>query len=388
VKDCNYAHSIDSRRGFLRAATGSLVAASWLKTSTVAQVATGGGADVGERASLVAAVRALGSQFLDNPLGITGLDGATSVRLPSGDALWTFGDTVEGPFESIRKLELTRLRSNTGAIVPPQDVPNGVKEFRFLAQANATRPRQLIPFASDEDPAKNRIWAIHGVCAGENIYLFYHRISLLEGVDVFENFRLDGMGIARAKVADLDFTRLAAPDGTREFWKDNEPTFGVFVERTADFIYVWGSLATGMYLARTKPETIEDIAGYEYLVEAPTNDKPNAEVRWARKFEPTAPLFDAVPNEMSASYNLYLQKYVAIHSFHREGKIAMRTAPRITGPWSEPTIVYRPEKRSDADLIYAAKEHPELARDGGRLLYVTYVDSATYVPQMIELTLK
>ena len=39
-------------------------------------------------------------------------------------------------------------------------------------------------------------------------------------------------------------------------------------------------------------------------------------------------------------------------------------------------------------MIYAAKEHPELAADGGRRLYVTYVNSATYVPQLLEVTLR
>jgi hypothetical protein len=66
----------------------------------------------------------------------------------------------------------------------------------------------------------------------------------------------------------------------------------------------------------------------------------------------------------------------------------MRTSPRITGPWSSPQVVYRPNRMGDSDLVYAAKEHPELAQDNGRVIYVTFVNSATYVPQMIELTLR
>jgi hypothetical protein len=372
-----------SRRIFLRT-SGALLAANYLRQPAVAQIPAVVAAD---GASPVVSVRTLGDQFLTNPLNVTGLDGATSTKLPSGDALWLFGDTVEGPFDSIRKLELTRLRSNTGAIVPPQDASDGIKKFKFLSE-DEKRPRQLIPFASDEDPARNRIWAIHGVCVGENIYLFYHRISLLKGVDVFENFQLDGMGIARAKASDLDFTRLKAPDGTREFWKGSEPTFGVFAERTAEYIYLWGSLATAMYLARVKPDALEDLASYEYLVQAPTRNSLTNEVRWSKKFEATAPLFDSVPNEMSAAYNPHLEQYVAFHSHHRDNKIVMRTASRITGPWSSPHLLFQPPKKSEADLIYAAKEHPELARLGGQVLYVTYVNSATYVPQMIEVTMK
>jgi hypothetical protein len=336
----------------------------------------------------VKSVRYLGNQFLENTVGVTGIDGATSTVLPSGDAFWLFGDTIEGPFETIRGLDLTRFCSNTAAVVPRQDVSQGIKQFRFLASSDAKRPRQIIPFAPDENPADHRVWGIHGACVGPRIYLFYHRITLLKGVDVFVNFKLDGMGIARADVGEYEFTRLTAPDGTHEFWKGDVPTFGVFVERLGDYLYLWGSLATGMYLARTRPGTIEDLDSYEYLVAAPTPSQPDVIPRWAKKFEPTAMLFDSVPNEMSAAYNPYLRQHVVFQSLHRENKVVMRTAPQITGQWSEPQLVYQPAKVTDADLIYATKEHPELAAHGGRVLYVTFVNSSTYVPQMIEVTLK
>ena len=196
------------------------------------------------------------------------------------------------------------------------------------------------------------------------------------------------MGIARADVGVLSFTRLTAPDGTCLFWKGQEPTFGVFVVRSDEYVYLWGCLATGMYLARTRPNSLEDLASYEYLVEAPDFKHPAVLPRWSKQFQPTGQLFDSVPNEMSAAYNPHLRKYLVFHSLHRENKIVMRVAERLTGPWSEPQLVYRPNRAADTDLIYAAKEHSELARDNGRVMYVTYVNSATYVPQMIEVTLK
>ncbi|HEY3393241.1 MAG TPA: hypothetical protein VGK58_11060, partial [Lacipirellulaceae bacterium] len=176
---------------------------------------------------LVGRARHLGSQFLDNSVGVTGMDGATSTVLPSGKSLWIFGDTVEGPFKSIHGLDLTRLRSNTAAIVPPQDASQGIRKFEFFTMPDGKRPRQIVRFADDEDPAVHRIWAIHGACVNQAIYLFYHRITLLKGVDVFVSFQLDGMGIARGDVQSYEFTRLRAPDGSHEFWKGNEPSFGV-----------------------------------------------------------------------------------------------------------------------------------------------------------------
>jgi hypothetical protein len=162
----------------------------------------------------------------------------------------------------------------------------------------------------------------------------------------------------------------------------------VFVEHADDYVYLWGSLMTGMFLARTRPEAVPDLASYEYLVTAPSAENPKAAPKWDNEFRPSASLFDGVPNEMSVSFNAHLKKFVAFHSVQREHKIAMRTAPDRCGPWSEPLIIYQPKRLKDDDLIYAAKEHPELARDGGRTLYVTFVNSTTYVPQLLEIKLR
>jgi hypothetical protein len=375
-----------SRRNVLKAIVGgALVGPVFPSRFAWSGPATGG---IPSSHPLVSKIGDLGKQFLNNPVGVTGADGATSTVLPSGESLWVFGDTVEGPFKSIHGLDLTNLRSNTAAIVPKQNASDGIKSFKFLTQPDRKRPGQIVPFEADEDSSVHRVWAVHGTCIGKSIYLYYHRITLLKGVDVFVNFKLDGMGIARAEIGSFRFKRLQAPDGTREFWKGDEPGFGVFVESTDDYVYLWGSLATGMFLARVRPSAIEDLAAYEYLVEAPTLDNPDVFPRWSETFQPTGMLFDAVPNEMSASYNRHLDKYVAFHSLHRERKIVMRTAPRITGPWSAAEVVYQPPKEKESDLIYAVKEHPELSRDGGQILYVTFVNSASYIPQLIEVTLE
>jgi hypothetical protein len=90
---------------------------------------------------------------------------------------------------------------------------------------------------------------------------------------------------------------------------------------------------------------------------------------------------------MSAAYNPYLKKYVAIHMLNRDNRIVMRTAAKITGPWSAPELIFRPERTSNTDLFNAAKEHPELQGQGGKLMYVTYINSVDYAPHLIEITL-
>ncbi|MBZ2194877.1 DUF4185 domain-containing protein [Occultella gossypii] len=339
---------------------------------------------------LVASVRDLGVQFLKNDVDITGQDAVSSVELSDGTTFWIFGDTIEGPFDSIRGFELTEVLSNTGAIVPLQDISSGVQEFRYLTEPDGTRARQLIRFIPPEHKARQRLWAIHGAQVGEQLYLYYHRITMDPEVDVFETFVLDGMGVAKAG-PDHYFERMPAPDGSYEWWKGGEPGFGVWVQQHGDHLYLWGSIqpeeksAGDMYLARVRPQDIEDISAYSYLVEAPTRARPDVQPRWAPTFTPTACLFSDVPNEMSSSWNEYLGAFISLTTYRRENQLVIRTAPEITGPWSEPQVVFRPEPTRPDSLFNAGKEHPEFARDGGRVTYMTFIDSSVYVPHLIEI---
>lgn len=146
-----------------------LAAHSWLQ----ARVSRG----ETELSTRVSSVRNLGKQFQENPLKVTGLDCASSIVLPSRESFWVFGDTIEGPFESIRGLPLEDKLSNTAAIVPKQDVSEGIKQFQFLTQPDGKRPLQIVPFAPDEDPALERIWPIHGTCLEDKIYLYGRSLS-------------------------------------------------------------------------------------------------------------------------------------------------------------------------------------------------------------------
>lgn len=345
---------------------------------------------------LVASVRDLGIQFADNDLDITGQDAVSSVALADGATFWIFGDTIEGPFESIRGFELTEVLSNTGALVPHQDLSAGVGQFEYLAtprRGNTERPRarQLIEFIAPEHKARQRLWAIHGAQVSDQLYLYYHKITMDPTRDVFETFVLDGMGVAKAG-ADFDFTRLSAPDGSLEWWKGDEPGFGVWVQQHDEFLYLWGSIQPAskssgeMYLARVRPADIENLAAYQYLVQAPTSDQPDVLPQWSPTFTPTACLFSDVPNEMSSSWNEHLGMFISLTTYRREDRLVIRTAPEITGPWSEPEVVFRPAKGGPDSLFNAGKEHPEFARDGGRVTYMTFIDSSVYAPHLIEIT--
>jgi hypothetical protein len=98
-----------------------------------------------------------------------------------------------------------------------------------------------------------------------------------------------------------------------------------------------------------------------------------------------------MPNELSVSYNRHLGSYLAVHSYLLSGDIVGRTAPVPWGPWSDPVILWHvdPVRRRPLPyppLVYAGKEHPELSREGGRILYLTYVEFEEYYPHLVEVT--
>jgi hypothetical protein len=90
---------------------------------------------------------------------------------------------------------------------------------------------------------------------------------------------------------------------------------------------------------------------------------------------------------MSSSWNAHLGCFMSLTTFQRDNILVIRTAPELTGPWSEPEVVYRPERTSDEALFNAGKEHPEFAREGGKVIYMTFIDSTVYKPHLIEITL-
>jgi hypothetical protein len=137
-------------------------------------------------------------------------------------------------------------------------------------------------------------------------------------------------------------------------------------------------------LARVRPEAIEDPPAYEYL--------SGAGPRWSREVGSALCLFTGVPNELSVSFNGYLNAYLAVHSLDLSGDIVARTAPAPWGPWSPPALLAHVRVEPDPTLpyvpwVYAAKEHPELSGHGGRIVYITYIQFEEYFPHLLEITL-
>jgi len=125
----------------------------------------------------------------------------------------------------------------------------------------------------------------------------------------------------------------------------------------------------GVGLARVRPEKIEEPDAYEFYT--------GAGPKFSSRREAASILVRNVPGQVSVAWNQYLGKYLMASSsdFASPGEIRLHIADAPYGPWSAPIArievpEYRQGKR--VELVYCAYFHPELFRENGRVLNLTF----------------
>jgi len=223
-------------------------------------------------------------------------------------------------------------------------------------------------------------WPKHGVQIGRTLVIFYSRIKLKPGEPCCFNFEGDGWRAAIVDDASGDpdqwTVRVVSPP---EEFSDAVPEavnvvgdYAVSLAVSDDFT---GHLVRWRLddLAAGRLDAAEWWAGSRGWVTVSELDGPPERI------------IDKVGPEASLHFEAELDRWVLVWT---EGfgaaTVVVSFAPRIEGPWSKPTEVYRPpEGDRPGNLIYAGKGHPEL--DGADLA-VTYVASTAYYPRFVKLT--
>lgn len=353
----------------------------------------------------IASTRDLGPQFTENSHQMVGQDGAFSIPL-GNETLFFFGDTLVGsrvPGESLwypggkavghadmsGKHSIRRMLNNTGLLLADGDGRSGLRTFRYLCDETGGL-RTLIPLEGDEDPDWDRIWCLHGIRIDRRLVLFFVKVRMLETGPFPVNFDIVGSGMAVGDPVTFTFCRVIR-NGSSILWNARQPRFAaaLFHDHAAGWIYAFGALHDGKggqecHLARVRPEAIDDPSAYMVL--------SSAAPHWSPTIADSVPVFTGMPNEMSVSFNSHLGCYLAVHSYLLSGDIVARTAPAPWGPWSEPVVLWsvrpvRPAPLPYPPLVYAGKEHPSLSADGGKTIYLTYVEFEEYYPHLVEVTL-
>lgn len=335
---------------------------------------------------------------------MVGQDGAFTIPLQDGQ-LWFFGDTLigrrspgeslwyphsrpVGPMDMSGKAGIEKMLNNTGLVSRDSSAAEGIRDYQYIVDEH-NHIKALIPLLPGEDPDRHRIWCLHGVELGGNLYLYFIKVeTIAEGIFPV-NFKIIGSGLAAGNTRDWQFTRIRHR-GSDIWWSAECPHFSSAVlDVTGDYLYHYGVLQDEdkiqrCYLARVFKSKIAQLDHYEYLCDAAP--------RWSPHVKEAIPVFTGMPNEQSVSFNPYLGKYLAVHSLDLSGKIVARTAEQPWGPWSDSVELYQVRKEHPyahlyPQLIYAGKEHPALARENGRIIYVTYIEFEEYYPHLLEITI-
>jgi len=295
---------------------------------------------------------------------IVSQDGGESFVVPGG-AIWAFGDTFKGSRSTNGTPHFAGGAISCAIAFLADKARTYPPAFNYLVSSNgdAVSPFEFLP---KEQPAERyRIWPLGGIQVNGQSYLFY---SLIE---VFGNgqwdFRGVGSGLGRSRVALGPYERLQ-PQGDWRY-----PVAATQVLEANGWIYLYEIREfkgqPGVALARVRPEKIEDPDAYEFYTGAGPEFSPRKEA--------AALLVKNIPGQVSVAWNPYLEKYVMASSsdFDHPREIRFHVADAPYGPWSLPVArievpAYRQGKR--VELVYCAYLHPELFREDGRVMNLTY----------------
>jgi len=290
--------------------------------------------------------------------GIKGQDGGNPLRVHGG-AIWSFGDSFlehEDPFSKGPGMSNNALLVDTSR---PEPV------VRYLVD-EAGRARHIVEFAGDETWEKNRIWPGAGISLKGYLYLYFEIVDINESAAGAPA----GAGLARAAATavggDLAFARVGRVPVSPH---------SVVLGRSRE-IYLYGIRKVGwdswVTLHRVSAGGIEHAEAYELLDDS---------------------LVEGVHGQVSVTWSGFLERYIMLHvgnPFDEPQHFYLRIASSPDGPFSEPRLIaHIPREAGEGwdGLYYAAYWHPEIFREGGRVLVFTHCVHGEPVPHLVEVEL-
>jgi hypothetical protein len=319
------------------------------------------------------------AQFSQNPMW-TGSDGAYSVDLHNGKALWLFSDTFIGIISGGKRQNNDLINNSIGL----QDISAGKMTFYWKQKQ---KPGSYFP-----EENGYWLWLGDGAFYKNKVYCFAKRISSIPGHKnepfgfVYKQDELIVIDNSSDDPAHWQCRHLLLP------FTGTELHFGTACLIDGKMLYVMGlhEKTRQSLLARIPLADLEklNLEAFEFL------HKDKDEASWSNKTSDCAPLFEKAAAE--ASISKVGNKYLCIlHPGGSGARIVGRTAPTLSGPWSEEKLLYTiPDDLFKRGMCYAAKGHPEQPCQRGSMI-VTYLinpgpleahekDPYIYYPRVVE----
>jgi hypothetical protein len=294
---------------------------------------------------------------------IVSQDGGESFAVPGG-TLWAFGDTFKGSRSVDGTPHFEGGAVSCSIAFLAQNAKSYPPALSYLVSSNGivVSPFKYLP---NEPAERFRIWPLGGITLKSNFYLFYSLIEIT-GKGQWD-FRAVGSGLGRAQVAIGPYERLQ-PHGDWHF-----PIAPTQALESGGRLYLFEVNSVGKrqgaFLGRVSPEQIEDPGAYEFY----SGPGP----RFSSRKQDASVLLSNVPGQVAVVWNNYLRKYLLASSsdFGRPREIRFHLADAPYGPWSPPVARVEVPERCQGrrvNLAYCAYFHPELFRENGRVINLTY----------------
>lgn len=318
----------------------------------------------------VTAVDELGP--MEVPDGILGRDGGVSGRL--GDrSWWVYGDTVvdeAGTFPST-------WRNNSAAWTTDGDASDGLGDWDQPLDADGA-PDEFFPRTDaeaefddahfDDGDCADPCGARYAIWGGAPLEDDVTGLAFVPYAQVYSepgdwNFWLTGTSVATMSPGDEHPTRPVTDAGL------DEPT--LLFDAATEGEYAIGVVDDGWVYLYSCSGGVGD--GQCRVARAATGSATTRSAwrawdgdAWSSDFAAAAPLFAGSPN-LTIQWNAAFSVWTAVYLDW--STIVLRTAPELTGPWSDPVDVASP----DGDDLRHALGHAELDQDGGRVVYISYL---------------
>lgn len=328
---------------------------------------------------------------------VRGRDVGFSARF-SDRSVWVFGDT---PLNSPGS-DGSSWRSSTWCWTHDFDARHGLDGLNEPVDGRGI-PGEFLPFTREEQaynavhnrdtlPSEQRSrWALWpgplvvDPTTGQ-AFVFYSKVFSRVGAWMFE-----AVGQSLAVWAEPDRppvrpeVRPGAEEPTLLFPRGDTP-LGAGALGVGDLIYAYGCQKEGM--------AFSCIVGRASFANAMTREAWRffaGNGRWSDDWRVAVPVIKAAPM-LSVHWNGYLGGYLAVYSAPLVNTIEIRTAEQPEGPWSGSRVVVTGRApTNDKAWDYCGMSHAELARDNGRVEYITYCRETGFLKseiRLVEVTFK